>query len=82
MTAREKLHRVVDELSEAEAEETLRYLAARRDPRDDPLLALLESAPEDDEPTSAEEDAGARDAWAEYRRGASVPLEQLRRQAH
>ena len=80
MTAREKLHRVVDELSEAEAEDTLRYLAARRH-RDDPLLALLESAPEDDEPTSAKEDAGAREAWAEYRRGESTPLEQLRRQA-
>jgi hypothetical protein len=80
VTAKEKLHRVVDDLSEAEAEETLRYLAARRD-REDPMLDLLERAPEDDEPTTAEEDAGAREAWAEYRRGESTPLEQLRRQA-
>jgi hypothetical protein len=80
VTAKEKLHRVVDELSENEAEETLRYLAARRD-QDDPLLALLERAPEDDEPSSAEEDASAREAWSEYRRGESAPLEQVRREA-
>lgn len=79
MAAKEKLRLVVDELSEAEAEEALRYLARRRD-RDDPLLALLESAPEDDEPTSAEEDLGAREAWEEYRHGQSTPLEELRRE--
>jgi hypothetical protein len=80
VTAKEKLHRVVDELSENEAEEALRFLAARRD-RDDPLLALLERAPEDDEPSSAKEDASAREAWSEYRRGESAPLEQVRREA-
>lgn len=79
MTAKEKLHLVVDELSEAEAEDALRYLARRRD-RDDALLELLEQAPEDDEPKSADEDASAREAWAEYRRGESTPLEQLRRE--
>ncbi|MGH2879473.1 MAG: hypothetical protein ACRDK4_07715 [Solirubrobacteraceae bacterium] len=30
MTAKERLHKLVDELSEAEADETLRFAAARR----------------------------------------------------
>lgn len=44
------------------------------------LLELLQRAPEDDESTSAEESARARQAWAEYRRGESTPLEQVRRE--
>jgi hypothetical protein len=70
---------VVDELSEAEAEETLRYLARRRG-REDPLHVLLEGAPQDDEPTTPDEDASAREALAEHRRGQSTSLEQLRRE--
>ncbi len=31
MTTKERLHRLVDELSEAEADETLRFAAARHD---------------------------------------------------
>lgn len=78
MTAKEKLRRAIEGLSESEAEDALRYLTRDRD-RDDPLLGLLEGAPEDDEPVSPEEEAGARKAWAEYERGESTPLDQARR---
>ncbi len=79
VTAKEKLHLAIEELSESEAEEALRYVARRRD-RGRALLEWLDNAPEDDESTSAEEDAGAREAWAEYRRGESTPLEEVRRE--
>lgn len=79
MTAKERLHQAIDELSESEAEEALRYLERRRD-RGEALIEWLQRAPEDDEPRSAEEDASVREAWQEYRRGESAPLEQLRRE--
>jgi hypothetical protein len=78
VTAKEKLRRAIEELSESEAEDALRYLARGRD-RENPLLVLLADAPDDDAPTSAEEEAGAREAWAEYERCESTPLEQARR---
>jgi hypothetical protein len=76
MTAREKLHQVVDELSELEAEEALAFIARRRDR--DPLIELLENAPEDDEPSTPEEDASADEAWTQYQRGEAVPLDEVR----
>lgn len=79
VTAKERLHRAIDDLSESQAEEALRYLERRRDPAE-ALLEWLQSAPEDDEATTAKEDTGAREAWAEYRRGESAPLEQVRRE--
>jgi hypothetical protein len=78
VTAKERLRLVVDELSEAEAEGALGYLARRRG-GEDPLLRLLEAAPLDDEPTSEEEDASAREAWAAYGRGESTSLDEVRR---
>lgn len=55
MTTKERLHRVVDELSEREADDALRYIAQRRE---DPVIAAFRDAPEDDEPvTAADEEA-------------------------
>ncbi len=55
MTTRERLHKLVDELSEQEADDALRYIAQRRE---DPVIAALRDAPEDDEPvTAADEQA-------------------------
>jgi predicted ArsR family transcriptional regulator len=55
VTARKRLHQLVDELSEQEADDALRYIAQRRE---DPVLAAFRDAPEDDEPfTAADEDA-------------------------
>jgi Arc/MetJ-type ribon-helix-helix transcriptional regulator len=75
MTAREKLREAVEQLSEDEAEDALRYLATRDA---DPLLEAIERAPLDDEPTSADEDRTAREAWTDYEQGHSVALHEIR----
>jgi hypothetical protein len=46
------------------------------------LLQVLASAPLDDEPSEAEEDAGAAAALAAYRRGEAVPCDQLLTELH
>lgn len=75
MTTKERLHQLVDELSEQEAEAALVIVERRRD---DPMLHALASAPIDDEPSDPEEDASAAEALAVYRRGDAVSTEQLR----
>jgi hypothetical protein len=75
MTTRERLHKLVDELSEQEAEAALVIVERRRD---DPMLQALAAAPVDDEPTDAEEDASVEEALASYRRGEAVGSEELR----
>lgn len=52
MTAKEQLRQTVDELTEAEAAETLNFLSRRRG--EDALGELLAGAPLDDEPISDE----------------------------
>ncbi len=55
MTAKERLHKLVDELSDPEADDALRYIVERRE---DPVIAAFRDAPGDDEPfTAADEDA-------------------------
>jgi hypothetical protein len=76
MTTKERLHRLVDELSEQEAAATL--LVTERH-RDDAMLHALASAPADDEPTSPAEDHSARDALAAYRRGEAIGPDELKR---
>jgi hypothetical protein len=75
MTTKERLHQLVDELSEQEADAALVIVERRRD---DPMLHALASAPIDDEPSDREEDAGAAEALAAYRRGEGGSTEQLR----
>lgn len=78
MTAKEKLRQVVDELSEPEAERALAFIADRRDRDRDPVIAFFEDAPEDDEPTTPEEDRLAAEAWEQ--RHDSVPLHEFMRE--
>jgi hypothetical protein len=55
VTSKERLHKLVDELSDGEADEALRYIAQRRS---DPVIAAFRDAPVDDEPvTTADEQA-------------------------
>jgi hypothetical protein len=75
MTTKEQLHKLVDELSEQEAAAALVIVERRRD---DPMLQVLASAPLDDEPSDADEDASAAEALASHRRGESISSEQLR----
>lgn len=75
MTTKERLHKLVEELSEREAEAALVIVERRRD---DPMLHALASAPVDDEQSEASEDVGAAEALAAYNRGEAVSSEQLR----
>ena len=68
MTARERLHQLVEELSDQEADDALRYIVQRRE---DPVIAAFRDAPQDDEPfTAADEDALAE---VQADRAAGVP---------
>ena len=76
MTTREALHGLVDELPDYALADAERHLAALRD---DPMLRVLMAAPLDDEPTTPEEDEGAREAWEEYLRGECVSADEAKR---
>jgi len=75
MTTKERLHKLVEELSEQEAEAALVIVERRRD---DPMLHALASAPADDEPSETSEDVSAAESLAAYNRGEAVSSEQLR----
>lgn len=64
MVSKEALHQLIDALPENElsaAERLLNELLQH-----DPILQALDSAPEDDEPSTPDEDLGAHEAWQEY----------------
>ncbi len=77
MTIKDELHRLVDELPQKELYGAKRFLEYLRN-MGDPLLQALMEAPEDDEPTTPEEDKGADEAWQEYLRGEARPWEDVR----
>jgi hypothetical protein len=74
MATREELHRLVDELPDDELEAARRYLQYLRDYDNygDPLVSALADAPCDDELTTDEEDATAREAWNNRHDGISA----------
>ncbi len=76
MTTKERLRELVDELTEAEAAATL--LITERH-RDDAMLQALASAPDDDEPSSPEEDSSAQEALEAYSRGEAIDPDELKR---
>lgn len=79
MTAKEKLRRAIDELSEVEAQDALGYIMRRRGGRD-ALSELLDSAPVDDEPATPAEDEGVRRAREELARGESISADDIKRE--
>lgn len=76
MTAKEKLRRAVEELTEAEAAEALDVLAGRG--ARDSLEELLDNAPIDDEPETQEERAAVTEARESLGRGETVSLDEIR----
>ncbi len=77
MTAREKIHELVDALPESEMEPVLDFVVSRSS---DPLLRALAAAPEDDEPWTEEDQAALDDSRAEVAAGARlIPLEEIKR---
>lgn len=76
MTTREKLHRLVDELAEAELAPTLRLVETQRH---DPMLQALADAPEDDEPWTDEDEAAVAEGRADLAAGRTVSLDEMLR---
>ena len=74
MTVKDELHQVVDSLSDAEARLWLEALSTG-----DAMLIGMALAPVDDESSSAEEDAGADEAWQEYVGGNGLTADQAKR---
>lgn len=79
MTAKEKLRRAIEGLSEAEAKDALGFIVQRRGGHD-ALSELLGSAPLDDEPTTPAEDDGVRQAREEVARGDVFCAEEIKRE--
>lgn len=81
MTAKERLHQLVEELPEGAATSAAeRILAHLRRFGDDPVLRALMQAPADDEPETDAERAAAAEGWAALRRGDVITDEELRRE--
>lgn len=79
MTVRDKVHELVDSLPESELPAVRRYLETVGEPPDDALGHFLSNAPEDDEPSTLEQDRAAAEARAALRRGERVASEELKR---
>jgi len=77
VTAKERLRNLVDELSEQEAVDALKLF---QDRSGEPMVRALDNAPIDDEPSTEEEDASARKAWEEYKRGESFSADEIKRE--
>jgi hypothetical protein len=76
MTTKERLHQVVDAMSEQEAADALDYLVSRSR---DPLARRLDAAPLDDEPLTDEERESLREAHEDIAAGRVISMEDLRR---
>lgn len=80
MTTRERLHKLVDDLSEAEADDALRYVASRReDEARDSFARWLESRPEDDEPLTAEDEQAIAEGHTDMAAGRLISHEEMLR---
>ena len=72
MTVRDRLHRLVEELPEADVSAAERYLEYLRLTGRDPVLRALLNAPEDDEAETEEERIAVAEAELGIREGAAV----------
>lgn len=78
MTTKERLHKLVDELSEREADEALKLIAARRG---DDFARWLDSLPDEDEEISEREEAAVQEARDEIVAGVPlIPGDEIRRE--
>lgn len=76
MTTREKLHRLVDGLEEAELASTLRIFEMQRH---DTVIQAFANAPEDDEPWTAEDEVAVAESDAEFDAGRTLSHEEIAR---
>ncbi len=80
VSAREELHRLVDELPDEELYAALRYLDYLRRTSLAYLREVLDKAPIDDEPLTEEDLKAIEEAEAEIARGEEIPWEVAREQ--
>jgi hypothetical protein len=77
MTTKERLHQVVDELSDEEAEAMLRRIESLRN---DPFVRYLDAAPIDDESVTDEEGAAVAEVEADRAAGVpTIPYDEIKR---
>ncbi len=77
MTTKERLHKLVDELSEPEAK---RALSLVKKEREDPVIAAFRDAPEDDEPWTDEDETAMAEVEADRAAGVpDIPFEEIKR---
>jgi len=77
VTVKERLHHVVEQMTDEEAEATLRRIDAQRA---DPFVRFLDAAPIDDEPVSAEEEASVAEVEANRATGVpTIPFDDVKR---
>ncbi len=80
VTTKERLHQLVDELSETEAGEALRYVASQRqESAADRFAQWLDSRPEDDEPLTAEDEQAIAEGRADVAAGRTISHEEMLR---
>jgi predicted transcriptional regulator len=75
MTTKERLHELVDELSEPEAERALELVEKEHD---DPVVLAFRDAPEDDEPWTDEDEKAAAEGHADIATGQIVSHEEIK----
>jgi hypothetical protein len=77
VTIKERLHKLVDELSDQEADEALRYIADRRSGT---VLAAFRDAPDDDEPVTIADEQALAEVDADRRAGvARISFAEIKR---
>jgi len=76
VTIKERLHKLIDELSDGEADEALRYIAERRS---DPVVAAFRDAPLDDEPVTIADERALAEVHADRNAGiARISLAEIK----
>lgn len=78
MTAKERLHQLIEGLPEGDVPAAERLLICLRDVGTGPLLRALMAAPDDDEPETPEEAKAVALARRELARGEGIPWEDVR----
>lgn len=76
---REEIRNMVDALPVEELPVVRRFIQYLRDMGSDPMLRALANAPVDDEPTTTEEEGGAKRARNDYRRGRAISADEAKR---
>jgi predicted transcriptional regulator len=74
VTTKERLHQLVDELSEPEAKRALTLVEKERE---DPVIAAFRDAPEDDEPWTDEDEAAVKEANEDIAAGRTISHEEM-----